>query len=514
MLISIAILLFGLGFLVFALNVRKPEHAVYGYLLVWMLCPKWAHLSHLGIDLPEQLTDSLFLSDFVNAIIAFGLLLVCLLRRPKSTPRYARSINFILCGFLLMAAVSLTSGLFCTFSLRSDLSIMDYYVRPTLSMVYDIIFGWAFLRYIDTQKKIERFLACFVVSGIELVCEVFLFYYFHLFPALGHHAINPDGRFLSLTYLSFDTVGLVAIIAICSTFYFAITRKSMLMVALMFLMFLPIVATLERGPLSAAVLSLCAVGLFCLRLPKRYLKIVLPIGLAGLLVSSVAILHVGSNLSDLPSRINRALGVTTGPTSTLQDTFFARVGLWFRGIDIYVDNFPFGAGNHLVDYYMGQPVPAHFYGVLDGRAYSNYRAVVINGRLTNTHNAFLEFIIENGIGGLVMLGVCILIILRQFHCFILGNRLDHRPNDRSYVAQACIYACMIGLAWRYFFEASDRMYFFLFSVLTMISILSNLDSDGALRRSKALVVVARPTADDQKTNGAVSLAPNSGSAAT
>jgi len=484
MLIAIAILLFGLGFLVFALNARKPEHVVYGYLMIWVLCPKWAHLSHLGIDLPEQLTDSLFLSDFVNAIIAFGLVLVCLLREPRSTRQYAGSINCVLLGFLLMTAVSLASGLYFTLSPQSGLNIMDYYVRPSLSMVYDVIFGWAFLRYIDTQQKMERIFACFVFSGVELVCEVVILYYFHLFPSLGRHAVNDLGRFLSLTCLSFDTVGLVCIIAICSTLYFAITRKSVLMLALTFLMFLPIVATLERGPLSAAVFSLCAVGLFCLRLPKRYLKIILPVGLVGLLALSLAILHAGSNLNDLPRRINSSLGVATDPTSTLQDSLFARVGLWFRGIDIYLDNFPFGAGNHLVDYYMGQPVPMHFYGVLDGMAYSNYRAVVINGRLTNTHNAFLEFIIENGILGLVMFGACIFIILRRFHRFIRENHGANRLKERGYIAQACIYACMVGLAWRYFFEASDRLYFLLFAALTMISFLPNLDPRGNLGQPK------------------------------
>ncbi|HTB80534.1 MAG TPA: O-antigen ligase family protein [Opitutaceae bacterium] len=497
MLISIAILLFGLGFLVFSLNARKPEHVVYGYLMVWILCPKWAHLSHLGIDLPEQLTDSLFLSDFINAIIAFGLLLVCLLRKPRSIPRYAGSINCVLLGFLLMTAVSLASGLCFTFSPQSDLNIMDYYVRPSLSMVYDVIFGWAFLRYIDTQEKIERIFACFVFSGIELVFEVVLFYYLHLFPSLGRHVINPDGRFLSLTYLSFDTVGLVSIITICSTFYFGITRKSMLMHALGFLMFLPIVATLERGPLSAAVLSLCAIGLFCLCLPKRYLKIILPVGLAGLLVLSLVIFHIGPNLNDLPRRINGSLGVATGPTSTVQDSFFARVGLWFRGIDIYLDNFPFGAGNHLVDYYMGQPVPAHFYGLLDGLAYSNYRGVVINGRLTNTHNAFLEFIIENGIFGILMLGACLLIISVRFHHFVMGNQGVNKLKNHGYIMQACIYACMIGLVWRYSFEAGDRLYFLLFSALTMISLLPNLDSDGNLRQPKSPAGTARRLPDDR-----------------
>jgi len=493
-----------MGFLIFALNVRKPEHAVFGYLMVWMLCPKWAHLSHLGIDLPEQLTDSLFLSDFVNAIIALGLLLVCLLRRPRATPRYVSSINCILGGFFLMTAVSLVSGLYFTLSPQSGLNIMDYYVRPSLSIVYDVIFGWAFIRYIDTQKKVERIFACFVFSGAELVGEVITFYYFHLFPALGRHAINPDGRFLSLTYLSFDTVGLVCVIAICSTLYFAITRKSMVMLALMFLMFLPIVATLERGPLSAAVLSLCAVGIFCLRLPKRYLKIILPIGLAGLLVFSLAIVHVGSNLNDLPRRINSSLGVATVATSTLQESFFVRVGLWFRGIDIYWDNFPFGAGNHLVDYYMGQPVPAHFYGVLDGMAYSNYRGVVINGRLTNTHNAFLEFIIENGIFGIVMFGACLFAIWRQFHRFILADHGASRLKDRGYIAQACIYACMIGTAWRYFFEASDRLYFLLFAALTMISLFPNLDPRGKPRKPKPPAGAARRSADDRGRGGAIS----------
>jgi hypothetical protein len=483
MLILAALLFIGFVFLIFCLKTRKPERAVYGYLLIWILCPKWARLANIG-DFPGSWGDDVFIFDIINGIAASVLFIVWAVRRPRATPRYASSVNYLIIGFLAMTGASLGSGIYFAHVWGWDLNVLQYYIRPSLTMVYSVIFGAAVVQYIDTIRKVETILFCFALSGIELTTEAICFYYFNVLPVVRPYAVHSSGRFQSLTYLSFDTVGLVSVVAICSTLYFSITRRSLSLLALAIAMFLPIIATSERAPLSAASLSLCAVVFFFF--PIRYAKRCLVLGISVLTAIS---LYVGSQAGDFSSRLNSLLGGVAAPNNTLQVTFYARVGLWLRSLDIFFFNFPFGAGNGLVDNHMSAPLPAHFYGVLEGAAYDNYWVVVNNGHLTNTHNAFLEFIVENGVLGAGMLCTCTVFIMRRFNRFLYIRRLGYGATDRAYVAQACLYACILGMAWRYLFESSDKLYFLLFAMLVMISLLADLDFKSIAKRKRRITAM-------------------------
>lgn len=467
MLTLATLLLLGFGFLLHCLKTPRPEHAVYGYLLVWILCPKWVRLANIG-NFPGNLGDELFIFDIVNMIAACVLFVVWIARRPRSTPRYAREIKCLIAGFLAMTVVSLLSGIYFAYFWGADLGAIQYYIRPSLTMVYSAIFGAAFLRYINTRQKVERILACFALSGVELTAEAVLLYYFNAVPSARPYVVNVNGRFQSLAYLSFDTVGLVSVVAICSMLYFAITRRSLLLFALMLAMFLPIIATSERAPLSAAGLSLCVVAFLFVR--RRYARACFILGICGL---SAAVSYLGSNIGDLPTRLNSRLGGVAAANSTVQETLYERVGLWLRSVDIFLYHFPFGTGNGLMEYHMSTSVPARFYGVLGGAAYDNYYVVVNHGHLSNTHNAFLEFVVENGICGVIMLYAWGRTITRRLRHFVVLRGTGYRVGDTGYVAQACLYACMVGMAWRYLFESSDKLYFLLFAILTMISLLDD-----------------------------------------
>jgi len=173
----------------------------------------------------------------------------------------------------------------------------------------------AFLRFIDTQRKVERILACFALSGGELIAEVVLFYYGNAVPALRPYLVNIDGRFQSLAYLhstlwaSFRSSRYVQ----CSISRF--TRRSLLMLGLTAAMFLPIIATAERAPLSAGALSLCVAGFFTLR--RRYARWCLVLGIAG---AVTAVWYVGSDRGDFATALNSRLGGKADPNSSLQDS--------------------------------------------------------------------------------------------------------------------------------------------------------------------------------------------------
>jgi hypothetical protein len=463
---TVLIIVFAAYFLLYCLKVKNPDHAVYVYLIVWTIFPKYVRLSEFN-DFSSHWTAGLYIFDFVNAITAFGLLIVCLSRPKSSNSRHSRIVNGILIAFVGMTITSIVSGVFLSWDHSANFDIVEYYVRPTLSMIYGAIFGWACQRYIDSLRKIERLLGCIVFSGIELTVEVILFYYGGLLPELRRHIVNVSGRFLSISYLSFDAVGVVIIISVCSTLYFAITRKSVLLGMLALFMLLPAISSAERAPLSGALLGMCAIVFFCA--PRRYSRVLGPLGVG---IMGIGLWYAAINLGDLPTRLNAFFGGVTSPNNTLTETFYARVGLWLRGLDIFIHYFPWGVGNNLVAYHMSLQIPAHFNDTLEGLPYAYYRNVVENVHITNTHNAFLEFVIENGLLGMLVLGSWCIVIATKFRRF--WNQRGKNVESREYVAQACIYAGIIGMTWRYMFEASDKLYFWLFFTMVALNLLPRL----------------------------------------
>jgi O-antigen ligase len=108
--------------------------------------------------------------------------------------------------------------------------------------------------------------------------------------------------------------------------------------------------------------------------------------------------------------------------------------------------------------------------------------------VTNTHNGFIEFIVENGLPGMVLMLVCLAFIGRRFRRFLEMRKRASGRRNRAFVAQACIYACAFGVIWRYFFESGDKLYFLLFAMLTMIVFLPDEEAGGhrlSLLRNKS-----------------------------
>ncbi len=484
MLICTAIFFAGLVLLAYCLRTRRPAHAIYAYLAAWIICPKLARLANLG-NFPAGLADHIFIYDYVNAVTALVLLVLCFCIRPRVRPPYGRFIMKLLRVFVLMTVVSFCSGLWFRATWRSNLELREFFIQPALSMLYQAIFGWAFVNYIDSRRKVEWVLALLALSGVELTAEAILLYYHDWFPAIRVHLLSVDGRFQSLTFLSFSSVGLVCIIAICATLYFAVTRSSLVLCLVAVLMLVPIFGTAERGPLVGAVLGMSVMALLCL--PKRFRRILAGMGTAAFVASAWFVSVHAGNLANV---VNSELGGTTGANSPVESTFLTRLGLCFRGLDLIAHNFPFGTGNGAAQYQMAEPIPERFDPTWSEQVHLAYRAAVTGAHITSTHNAFMEIVVENGFLGIVFLGLSALVLAGNFKSFC---RLRRRHGNQIYVAQACIYACFAGAIWRYCFEPGDKLYFLLFAMLAMTSLLPTLHAGGVGPAPAAPQMAEAPT---------------------
>jgi O-antigen ligase len=324
-------------------------------------------------------------------------------------------------------------------------------------MIYAVLFGWGCSKYIDTLEKAERLFIIVIIGGIELIAEVILLYYLNVVPYLSTWVLdtNSTGRFNSLAYLSFDTVGLISILNICCAIYFIMERRKYIYLGLIILMFLPIVATLAKAPFTAALLSIAVI--FALR-AHRHRRLWLSLTLLGVLA---ALALDSSSFANLPNIINTAFGGTRRDDNDVTQTIYARFGLWLHGADIFLLRFPLGVGNGMVEYAMAAEAPMHFERYVHGDLYDVYSAVAAHQHITNIHNVFIEVVVENGICGIAMLGVYVGLLWVTFIRFLRAPPATNAFERKIVLMQACVYGALVGIGWRFIYESGDKLYFIL-----------------------------------------------------
>lgn len=457
----ILLVLFGCAYFVYCVVVAPSEYAVYGYLLGWMFFPKFIQKLPILGYLPWE---GVRIFDVIQALIAFPLLYLCLSRPSRNRFRTRLGlIRWLLLGFTLMTLITFSSVLFLGRSRLvelSEISTLDV-VRPTMEMLYSALFGWGCLKFIDTMDRTERLLWILALGGIELVAEVVFLYYLHLVPALDPWIFdtNNTGRFNSLAYLSFDTVGLVSIVYICAILYFIFERRRYLWLVPFPVLFLPTIATLEKAPFAAAII---ACGVFFGLTARRQRAIALFCVLACLFF---VVAMDSTRLANLPDAVNAAFGGTSRNDNNIEQTFYARLGLWVRGGDLLIAAFPLGVGNGLVENAMASDVPMRFGSLVHGEVSNVYNEVAGHAHVTNVHNMFLEFLVENGLPGMVVLAAYGAMCISAFVRFA-GMAFAPTEEDRKVLYMGgCVFSALAGMSWRFLFESGDKLYFMLFMLI-------------------------------------------------
>lgn len=464
----------GLTYMVLILLSQKPERAVYGFLLNWLLFPKY--ISWLPV-LGSMPTAGWRPFDIAEISTAFTLLLVCLFKRPNLRWRGQGWYHSYLFAFFIMAVISFIAGNYFTnwseitaTKYTADITYLNY-SRAALAPVYGALFAWGCLLFITTQKQVETIFLLFVISGIELTIEAVFLYYLRLVPALEPWVVDTGSaiRFNSLTFLAFDTVGLVGIIAISFAMYFALVRRSVLIWALLPVMFLPIVGTLGKAPLTGALLAVIAVVLFNLR--RRWLPI------AAVAMFAVWIPLATLDADVMMGSLNERLGrQSREELMSAGEAFYGRVALWLRGADIFLSHFPMGVGNGLVEYQMAQDTPPHFMDLTRGDMRRAYEHQVLTDHVTNSHNIVVEFVTENGLFGLALAAAYLSTFLGLFRNFMMRPRPTKGTAAwRARVAQGALYGCALGVAWRCLYEVQPKIYFLFLSILVLSFVLAEIE---------------------------------------
>ncbi len=446
--------------IVFGVRLR-PEWSIYGYLLLWITVPKAFRFAYLtnGADLPEGVTIFTLLEGFAALTMVIALLahpglrrredkrLRPLLRWMASFAGIATATMLVSFGWLSSLLPTRADGLWQFFAHTAPL---QHRVVPFLSVIYALIFIHACVAFITKTSQVEAILLILFASGIELGLETIVFSYFGLNGGIFTHSIQAGpsgGRFNSIVFTAYDTVGVFAIVGLCAGMYFVFSGGGRFLsrpVALtgFVLCWLPALRSYQR---SALVAALAALALVYWLAAKRHARLLATIG-AVVVVMSI----VGAGLG---GRVGKALGGAVRPDYFSTESLDGRVGLQNRALDV-VDHFkPFGAGPGMVRYAMKYPFEgprAH-----DGARLTRtvYRSEQTGTRFTNSHNMLLEFVVQYGLAGILLLVAMGRVIWLAWHA-----RVQWPPPPSlvsSFFAQICGAGMLVGIGLHGQFEATD-----------------------------------------------------------
>ena len=468
----------GLIYLVYCCTTQKPERTIYGFTCIWLFCPK--SIQQLPLLGPLN-WEGHAMFEFVEAFLAAGVAGALLAGRAKRAeswpPRTLKRFAMVFLATVVSAAVLSVwlPGVWSSYP-GFDIRLRER-VLPVLSTVYGVIFVTGCAAFIRRLESIEKLFLFLVIAGAELAVEALVFFHMHALPDLSSWALDRWGRFISLTMESADLVGLICIMSVCCSAYFCLTRKRVFWLGLTLLPFVAIAGLAAKTPLSGALAGLAI--MVWLTTSSSWRPILM------LSIAAVGVVLAGGVVAETAVvAASRTFGGTVREDYFGSGSFYGRLGLYSRAIDVVIAEFPFGSGPGMASYHMGSYIPQIF-PVYDHpvsqAAYDSQQERGIGA--TATHNVYLELIVEYGPLGAIVLGWFVRMILHNYRVWRF-RAADGAFSVRSRlnVAQACVYATLLGLGVRYATEAGNKLYFLLFMFLYFTFLLVSLDESVRARR--------------------------------
>jgi hypothetical protein len=393
---------------------------------------------------------------FLEVVAAVSVLLAIMRERRVYTAIDGR--ERMVCG-LLIATVVVHLLLYVPLRLNGfyppgpGASSVAYYATE---MLCSLCFLYGCVFFIRTLRQIEWGAWLFVICGVELLAERFVFGGLGLFPQIGRYAFDEIGRFESLVENEPLAVGIYASVAMLCALYLAIRRRSVVMVVLVALFWHLAFTVYQR---TFAVAPLIAAIFFAWKASRPRVR------LACAAAACAAVVVIAANASSVEQRL-QSLYIGTwrdnGPGSNglnpfSTDQLEARLGYQARGLDVFVHLFPFGTGERAWHDYQASPaIPSRFApaGVISPlRPYADvarktYQDALFGWIKSEAHNGYLEHVIAYGVlgilGELVFIGV------------IVANYRRSRASPR--VPRAFVFAVLALFGFFFLFYSFPKIY--------------------------------------------------------
>ena len=421
-----------------------PQRSIYIYLILWVTFPKTIrYLPFIGtFDL-----SGFNYFDVLQTIFSFHILILLLIKGYKSNYNFNMPIKLkrYTMYFTLLLFLTLITGTIRYFILvpESEKMLFGNLIENVFNPFSGLILFIGLFAFINDFKKIEKIIYIFVFAGILLLLEHFIIAEFNLLPALNVWAYASDKvRFNSLIYSSYDIKAIFCVLSALSLLYISISKKKYYLLILVLLMILPISSTFQRTAYLGYIITL--ISFFLIYIKSLRLKIKL-----FLLTFSFIIISLSFNSDDINSFISGDGNVRKNELFETQ-SFYDRLGLWYRSFDIFINYFPFGIGEGMFEVYsVGSLTPEISKPLVLSKSFNSYKSIT-GFHSTKPHNVYIQFISEYNIFGLLILSL----FIKQL--FIYLNNYTITINREF---KALVYSMVIGVGIMSLFDSVLRLYF-------------------------------------------------------
>ncbi len=458
---------------------RKPHRSIYFYLLVRFLFPKT-----LKMDLGD---GEVILLWRAAETIQFCLLLLLVAAKWRMIVPRLNMFPAIRSFFLLFVA---TFGISTVVPLALEIAGIrprgfDVSLMRELFLATHYFFAigvfLAAIMFLDSLPKVRGLLKCLVACGVVGLLDVLLFYFLDLSPTIREATTGASGGFGGLAFGAPDLLGRVAVFAFFAAlglgkltgarFYYwlgasfllpamaAASRPTLVSLLLALLLYLYITSSEKEGRRGGVPLvgpAILLIGLF------------LPWGVAAFQAQG-NVIHWVEDATRREDFFSPDVGI------------FSRLAIWYRAADVLVETFPLGTGGGMLPYYMvptkGSTVATHFGAFLP--AYSTtlvertYERTL--SELSSAHNTYIEFMVENGLGGMILCG--------WFGWLVLGAYKRLRDGQHPLTAQAkcllaAILATLVAASLNVMTDCTVKIYWFYAVLLYTVQFLSSQTTVG------------------------------------
>ncbi len=461
---------------------RKPHRCIYCYLLVRFLFPKT-----LTMDLGGG--EVILLWRAAETIQFCLLLLVVAAKWRMIVPRL--NLFPAIRSFFLMfvAAFGISTVLPLALEVTGirrrglDVSLMRELFLAT-HYFFAIGVFLAAIMFLDSLSKVRGLLKCLVACGVVGLLDVSLFYFLDPSHTIREATTGASGGFGGLAFGSPDLLSRVAVFAFFAALGLGQLTGTRFYYWLGACFFLPVMVAASRPVLVSLLLALL-LYLYATRPEKKdeskrrvplvpatvlLIGLFLPWGVMAFQAEGNAI-HWVEDVTRREDFFSPDVGV------------LSRLAVWYRAADVLRETFPFGTGGGMLPYYMaptkGSTVASHFVGFLPVRSTAFVEQMyerTLTDLFTSVHNTYIEFIVENGLGGIILCGWFGLLVLRGF------KRLGSSQPPLAGEAKSALVAILFMLlaAWlNVMTDSTVKIYWFYATLLYAVQFLSSQTADGS-----------------------------------
>lgn len=459
--------LIGLLYIIFLGFLQKdPNRAIFLFVTATLFFPQGKSYNSILFSY-EIWNITPFL--FVQVITVIPILLqIVRMKNLPALPTMSRSILYLLVLSILFYILFDVGYLFMKLLDKQEFKgdIFAGYIE----LFSAIVFFYGCLVFIKTKKQLNILLYLMLIASIEMGLEAYLYGILELRLPRYENVINNEfeNKFISLIYGDYAKLVYIQYAGIVIALYFFLIHKRIYFILLLPLQILPLLLTYQRTPMIAV--SIILVFIYFVYNKNLIGKLIL-VGFIGIIVSffqDIIVFIASSGLIDVGQFkvnyfvIDQALG-----------SGIDRVGLAFRGIEIFVSNFPFGIGANyarFTDFMISRDIPSYFKTFLEQNipaAKVYYQDITLNGIRTDTHNFLIFYLVQFGLLGLIIeakfIHICYTTVAK-----ILFNRRKNFNVYSEYRLSFFALAFMAASFFSFFFQSAvpySIIFFFIFIMI-------------------------------------------------